>query len=389
MPRGERGGKKVQASKERSRAVAEGHREAGQAPTSSSGLERLARVEESVAIGATASKAPSVENPRVSTSVRSVPKSHSTAQPKTPPKGPPPKVPVAPTQSKAFVGPPNPPSGPPPGSVASQSVGSTAASSSGIDLSAASSSVADPAPASSSGCGSSSDTTGLEVVPFERTKRVREPEVPKAKAEVPKAKARLSDPIGESLRPQRPNIDSTAPVAGPNQEVKVRLSCDLHGCLDLDSFEEGVWATVSRSSLANWLSSSKYNQAGVYTFIGTRGPDSQERRNQAISETARFNSDYHTDLRILITVDREKNQLTPTNVSCHIDDKESICYLCHDRGLPVVCLNPGFKSRIRRGYQHQPPFPVVSTFQEAITQVRNFRLVPRVFASWPGIFKTG
>ena len=95
------------------------------------------------------------------------------------------------------------------------------------------------------------------------------------------------------------------------------------------------------------------------------------------------NQDYHTNLRILITTDREKHVLSPEHVSCHIDDKPNLCELIHERGLPVVCLNLAYKQRLGRHYQPPPPFPVVANFQEAIAAVRNFRLVPRVFKVWP------
>ena len=177
-------------------------------------------------------------------------------------------------------------------------------------------------------------------------------------------------------------------MIGPGQELKIRLSCDLHGLLGFGSLTEGVWSTESRSSLVNWLTSSQYHQVGVCTYIGLRGLDSQKRRNNAVSEVHRFNQDYHTNLRILITTDREKHVLSPEHVSCHIDDKPNLCELIHERGLPVVCLNLAYEQRLGRHYQPPPPFPVVANFQEAIAAVRNFRLVPRVFKVWPGIFRT-
>ena len=117
------------------------------------------------------------------------------------------------------------------------------------------------------------------------------------------------------MRPNPRDIASTAPVIGPGQELKIRLSCDLHGCLDFGSLTEGVWSTESRSSLVNWLTSSQYHQVGVCTYIGLKGLDSQKRRNNAVSEVHRFNQDYHTNLRILITTDREKHVLSPEHVS--------------------------------------------------------------------------
>ena len=398
MPRGERGGKKTKASKDRAREVAEGLREPGKAPSSISGIERVSKAEGAVALESSSSKAPSITYPKITTEARSVPRVILTTSTRTVPKL---NVPVPKAVSGDRSAPKTPPKAPP---KASQPVLAK-------EPVAKATPIASPkvssAPTVASVVGTSTDPVPigeLAIVPYGNlsrppAKRGREPvegglgsEASSSSGVVVKAKVppvKLSEPIGSTeLRPNPRDIASTAPVIGPGQELKIRLSCDLHGCLDFGSLTEGVWSTESRSSLVNWLTSSQYHQVGVCTYIGLKGLDSQKRRNNAVSEVHRFNQDYHTNLRILITTDREKHVLSPEHVSCHIDDKPNLCELIHERGLPVVCLNLAYKQRLGRHYQPPPPFPVVANFQEAIAAVRNFRLVPRAFKVWPGIFRT-
>eukprot|EP00435_Cladocopium_sp_Y103_P039243 s2171_g10.t1 len=214
------------------------------------------------------------------------------------------------------------------------------------------------------------------AIPKESSKAVV---IPKAKGSgVPVSQARPLE-----LRPQGgPPVASTASsAAGVNPTV--RLSLDLHGVLDLGASERGRWSTVACSQLATWLSRSPYNQAGVCSYIGTRGEESQIRRDQALSEVRRFNNTHNTDLRICITADRAKSELQAHEISVHIDDKVDICRRLNSRGVPNICLNPNLRS---------PPadLVVVRDIVEAFEALERLRLVPRVWArQWPGIFRTG
>ena len=215
-------------------------------------------------------------------------------------------------------------------------------------------------------------------------------EAPTCKAEsevvVAKAKAgdcRLSQEVNPILRP------GTTPVRSPAVTIQaptVRLSLDLHGVLDIDAPTEGRWGIEARTATANWLTQSHYHEVGVCSFIGERGELSQQRRKQAKSEVVRFNTDYHRDLRICITSDRSKEVLQADTVSCHIDDRKNLCDELHSRGVPVVCLNEHLFRNKR--LVSQCPYPVVPNIVQAFEAINRFRLVPRVFSEWPGIFTT-
>lgn len=155
-----------------------------------------------------------------------------------------------------------------------------------------------------------------------------------------------------------------------------RLSVDLHGVLDLGSRIEGRWETQATNSLANWIKESPYH-------IGNFGDKSLKRRRDAASERRRFNENFHTDLRALLTSDSDKRALNASSVTAHIDDKLPLCRSLVARGVVVICVNPRLYNSAR------PPtdIEVVESLPRALEARR--RLVPSVYPAWPGIFTTG
>lgn len=275
MPRGERGGKKTQASKDRAKEVAQGLRNPRQNPTGASGLERVRQIESQVAL--------------------------AEARPKDPP-------------TKRLKT---------PGHIPEVSAQNAPSSSSSVPKSTGRVPVED----------AEKEVSGKEVVVASEIDIERV--IPKAPP------ARASEPVGTvSLRPSfgREVAGPSAPLGG--EDLKIRLSVDLHGVLDLDSHEDGVFNVESRGALCGWLHSNKrFHQAGVCSYIGHSGPKSQERRVQAKREVNRFNDDFHCDLRLLLTSDKKKSALDPSEVSCHIDDRLDLAYSLRDRGVPVILVN--------------------------------------------------
>jgi hypothetical protein len=122
-----------------------------------------------------------------------------------------------------------------------------------------------------------------------------------------------------------PNPTSGAVCGSGNPTI--RLSVDLHGVLDLGSRIEGRWETQATNSLANWIKESPYH-------IGNFGDKSLKRRRDAASERRRFNENFHTDLRALLTSDSDKRALNASSVTAHIDDS----YHCVGHWLPMEWL---------------------------------------------------
>lgn len=239
-----------------------------------------------------------------------------------------------------------------------------------------------------------SPTVSLELVPTVEAKAA--PVEPKAtpvvakavsavspKAVIPKARPRISDPVvGLSPAAHIP-VERTA---APSANCFIRISVDLHGVLDLNTEVEGRFERTARSSLCNWLHKSRYHQAGICSYIGRAGPSSQARRQSAVSEVHRFNSDYHTQLRLLIDSDKAKPLLNPRTVSIHIDDRLDLAWKLSERGLDTILVNPFL---CRNPPRHLPPgCVVVEDLTKALAEVTRRGLVPKEFPAWPGIFTT-
>lgn len=218
---------------------------------------------------------------------------------------------------------------------------------------------------------------GNPVVEVKSNPVVKDSIIPKAgiiKAVGPKLSSFSAPlrPTGGSF----PNPTSGAVCGSGNPTI--RLSVDLHGVLDLGSRIEGRWETQATNSLANWIKESPYH-------IGNFGDKSLKRRRDAASERRRFNENFHTDLRALLTSDSDKRALNASSVTARIDNKLPLCRSLVARGVVVICVNPRLYNSAR------PPtdIEVVESLPRALEALRRRRLVPSVYPAWPGIFTTG
>lgn len=213
------------------------------------------------------------------------------------------------------------------------------------------------------------------------SKRKSEEKPEDSRAEGVKAKGvqLLSEAANLGLRPN-PGLRIGPPSPPIPEGATVRISIDLHGVLDLGAATEGCWSTDAKCCLANWLHTDRRHEAGVCSYIGLHGHSSNKRRSEAIRELHSFNQSNFTDLRLLITSDRDKPALVPEEVAVHIDDRLDLAVKLRERGVDTIIVNPNL---------HNPSkgFFVASSVAEAFVEIGRRRYIPKVYRTrWPGIF---
>ena len=319
MPRGERGGKKTARSKELAEATVKGQHKPKTEPSSETSRKRLEVIQSRVALEVAQSKA-----------------SASTS------------VPVV--EGPEFVDSANTPllTAPVPKSLGKPQPAPSRTSSSAVE------------PSSSSGLtvGSSQSLASLvpvpkSVFPKESSVLVQGKKRPVEVEEVGRPKANSILTIGQSLRECRISIDY-------NHVLNVRYAGDREF--------QGIHPENIRL-LRSFIEENKDRgfRVGVTSYIGTSGPNSQDRRNNLEEQVRTFNRnqpDRLSKLGVRILGTRKKGEfLNSTGCVVHIDDKLECLDSCSKEIVTFWVSNARYHRRHR----------VVSSVGQALEQIQQGR----------------
>ena len=163
--------------------------------------------------------------------------------------------------------------------------------------------------------------------------------------EPPKAKAKLSSPVADLGKASVPVHVTSSVASTPGLNV-IRVSLDYNGVCNVESagsreLKDISWPVVE--AITAFLKESPLHFLGICSWIGTSGPESQNRRRSLVNQVIKLNRFLVDEegippeqcVRLTITSDRDKGILTPETVSCHLDDKLSVIQACASRKVPT------------------------------------------------------
>ena len=181
----------------------------------------------------------------------------------------------------------------------------------------------------------------------------------------------------QRLGPSRVKVTAPA-ISLPVTEV--RASLDFHQTLDNEfaggRCYEGI-RSVNRQAIFDFLSHSPKHFLSIVSYIGERGRDSSQRREDLKRAVIQLNQKLHSLgirkeqlVRVLITSDKAKRELVSSAVSVHVDDKESVLESCYNQGVEGIW----YSRRLHRHYQ------CCSTIKECLDYVQR-SVQPREYSS--------
>ena len=181
----------------------------------------------------------------------------------------------------------------------------------------------------------------------------------------------------QRLGPSRVKVTAPA-ISLPVTEVRVSL--DFHQTLDNEfaggRCYEGI-RSVNRQAIFDFLSHSPKHFLSIVSYIGERGRDSSQRREDLKRAVIQLNQKLHSLgirkeqlVRVLITSDKAKRELVSSAVSVHVDDKESVLESCYNQGVEGIW----YSRRLHRHYQ------CCSTIKECLDYVQR-SVQPREYSS--------
>ena len=187
------------------------------------------------------------------------------------------------------------------------------------------------------------------------------PNLPSSAASQASVLQSLSQEITANQRLGPSRVKVTAPaISLPVTEVRVSL--DFHQTLD-NEFAGG------RQAIFDFLSHSPKHFLSIVSYIGERGRDSSQRREDLKRVVIQLNQKLHS-LGVLITSDKAKRELVSSAVSVHVDDKESVLESCYNQGVEGIW----YSRRLHRYYQ------CCSTIKECLDYVQR-SVQPREYSS--------
>lgn len=207
-----------------------------------------------------------------------------------------------------------------------------------------------------------------EFVPVE-VEEDESPNLPSSAASQASVLQSLSQEITADQRLGPSRVKVTAPaISLPVTEVRVSL--DFHQTLD-NEFAGG------RQAIFDFLSHSPKHFLSIVSYIGERGRDSSQRREDLKRVVIQLNQKLHSLgirkeqlVRVLITSDKAKRELVSSAVSVHVDDKESVLESCYNQGVEGIW----YSRRLHRYYQ------CCSTIKECLDYVQR-SVQPREYSS--------